>query len=622
MQNQIKARAYKPDPTITYADWARSYFYLEPGSRTPGKIDLSYTPYLIEPLECMSWTSPVQEEFDMKGIQLGWSTMNEIIVGGTVDYFLYPLIMYFGSDQMAMEYVKIRIEPSLENNPRLKGRVKDALDKKRNNTIGLKVVNGVALKFCGGKTEKAYRSFSAATVIFDDIDGFDRDIAGTEKRKGQGSPIDLGRNRTNARQGKYKLLVQGSPTDQETSLIYNNYKDTDKRMYHVVCPFCNHSQVIDFFRIHPESKKKNALHGLECESCNKFIPESKKHSIMQQKNGAGWKATAETENPFVIGRQISSAYSLLGYSWKQMVQDFKKAAHAKDIGNIEPLITFWNTKLGLPWEDQSGSKKQIKHSALYKAREDYQDVPANAAVITAGIDVQNNRIEVTVVANTEDEQRFFLEHYIIGGDPSIKYGLEGSVWNKLEEFLGKTYTNEWKTEQPILFSCLDMGYQSIQGSPFLTAMAEKGVPVVGVFGSSSKSKKKMFFSEPKENKYGVLQSEINVDMGKTLTHNQLKDMLDQNKQSMIHFNKHPSFTEEFFRQLTVEKWSDKLLCWVCPEHARNEATDTSNYALSAIKIFGEHGIKWKEFREWNKKGCKSLISSGKTFQTISAGVSA
>lgn len=602
-----------PDPTITYFDWAKDHYHLPPGSAYPGRINFALTPYLIEPLINFSWTSPVREEYWMKGIQIAASTLLDIVICGLVACFPCPLIMYHGSDAMALEYVKIRLEPLFESIPSLRGKIVDGYDRGKS-THGLKIFPGGTLKFTGGITEKAYRSFSAGIVLMDDVDSFPRDIGATERTKGQGNPIDLSRSRTNARQGKYKMGVSGSPTDTETSLIYEKFQQTDQRYYHVPCPSCGTLQPIDFWRIRFEKNAQDELisePAMECIHCNKLIPESKKFEIMQPENGARWIPTKETKDKRVVGRHLSSAYSLIGYDWVAMVKEFIHASRQQKRGNSRPLRTFYNTKLGIPWANEI-TQKTIKHTELYNNRENWERVPENGIIITAGVDIQAQRIEVLVVAHGEKANAYCLEYKVIGGNTLIGYGLDGSPFNELETYLQKTFTNFWGHEQPIMHTCIDMGFRSIIVSPFLVEMAETDLEITGVFGSSVKSKKKSFVGDSIANKYGISQREINVDEGKTLNHHRLLN-------GLIHFNKHPSFTDDFFRQLTVERWSEKDQRWTCADHARNEATDMLNYATAAMDIYSNSGnIDWDDFKKWNREGCP-VYGSG-NISVISEGV--
>lgn len=602
-----------PNPTLTFYEWAEKYFHLPPGSTSKGLINMQLVPYLKEPLENMSWTSPVLKEFWMKGIQIAASTGGEIVQQATVDYYPVPVACYYGTDDMAIEYVKRRVEPAFNDNPKLKGKLKDGYDKKGKSTLALKMFPGGWLKFMGSVSERNFREFSAAIILMDDCDSFIRDVGGTANRKGQGSPIKLATNRTSGRQGKYKIWVQGSPTDLATSLIWHEYKKTDKRKYHVKCPFCKHPQEIDFFRIKvdrdDEGKWLNEP-ALICEVCKERITEDHKFDMMQIKNGARWVATAKTNKPLIVGRHMSSAYSLLGYTWTDMLEDFFEASAELKKGNINDMVTFHNTKLGLPW-DENQTEKKIDHKKLFRKRETYV-VHEDAVIIMAGVDIQGNRIEILVLGFSESGHIYCIEHKIIGGNTTIEYGLPGSPYNDLEDFLKTTYKNTWGGDQPILHTCLDMGYHSITASPFLrdTEILE----ITGIFGSKSTVRTKTFISDPIKNKYNTKQREVNVNEGKTTLNNKLG-------LGLVHFSKHPSFTKDFMFQLTVETFDPKTGRWGNKSRSRNEGTDLLNYGFAAYHIYSNSGkIDWESFITWNKKGCKINSSSSKTFKIISEGI--
>jgi phage terminase large subunit GpA-like protein len=614
---QSLSEGIKPDPLINFAEWAETKFILPPGAVPPGLINLDFVPYLIEPLVNFSWSSPITEEYWMKGIQIAASTLFEIIIQATVDCFQCPIIAYYPSDSMAIEYVKTRIEPAFENNPIFKGKISDGYDRKGKSTHGLKIFPGGSIKFIGGISEKAYRTYSASMVFFDDIDSLPRNIAGTKNKngenKGQGSPITLGRGRTNAKQGKYKMGVSGSPTDEETSIIYEQYRTYDQRKYNVVCPFCGQLQIIDFWRIRPPKKTGLSGYHLECDACNKLIPENKKFWMMQIKNGAKWIPTKESNNSLIVSRHISSAYSLLGYTWERMFDEFTKANDAKKRGKIDLMIAFWNTKLGLPWADKIDNS--LDHRLLLKSKEDYNKIPEEAAILTAAVDVQGNRLEVLVVGHCENSHIYCIEHKIIGGSAFINYGLPGSPYNDLVKYLNIKYVNYAGHEQPILQVVIDMGFNSIIVSPFLRDIDELDIEwnIAGIFGGSGTSKKKTFVSDPIKNKYGVEQHEINVDEGKTIIYNKLKniDYDGKPKEKEIHFSFHPSFTDEFMRQLTAEVFNKKTRKWDTPSGRRNEALDLLNYNLAAFDIYTNGGnVDWADFKKWNKTGCMKQPLSG------------
>ena len=607
------ANGLRPEPILTYAEWAAERFYLPPAAKLQGVIDLSFVPYLIEPLEFMSWTSIIRQDFAMKGIQIAWTTGYEIIGHANVDMFRKPMIMYFGNAELASEFVKSRFKPGIENNPLLKGKIEDRFNKKDRDTLGLWMLpGGIPMKFTGGKTEKAYRTFTAAIIIMDDIDGFDRDVGArkgvriSDERKGQGSPIELALNRKNARFGDYKFSASGSPTDEETSLIWEHVKKHDLRYFRCKCPFCGQPQTLHFWRMRHPKKTKLKHVTLECARCNRLIPESLKFDMMQLKNGAYWSPSKESEDPTIVSRQISSAYSLLGYNWDQMYTEFLDASKEAKAGNLRKLITFYNTKLGIPWKNKP-LKKRIQHTKLYEKRENYKKVPKEALILTQAFDVQDDRIERLVCGFGENGDIFGIEYEKIYGDTLIEYGMPGSLYDRIEELAKLTYENEFGGKQPILQTVIDMGFRSIVVSPFLIQMANKDIPIAGIFGGTGRDKKKMFVSAPTMNKYGVMQWEINVDEGKTMIDRKLKT-------GLAHFSQHYSFNEQFFRGVTSEKYDEKKGGWEkTGTHARNEPFDLLNYTNAGICIYANNQpIDWESFRVWNQNGCANIFSTPET----------
>lgn len=619
-------RGLTPDPTLTFTDWARKHYMLPPGSATKGLIQLDRTPYMIDILDNLSWTeATIKEERILKGTQLGLTTVGQIVVEGTIDVFPCPVLMLFGSDDMAVEHVKLRVEPSIENNPRLRNKVRDSLDKRGKSTKRLKLFPGGSLKSAGGVSGKGFRHYTAGIVIIDDADTLKEDIGGTKKSAGEGHPFKLAKNRTDARNGRYKMLIQGTPTEENVSLIYPAFLETNQMEYFVNCPFCGHSQVIDFFQIKFEHKNWELKSDPELEcinpECKSRISERYKYQMMQPENGAIWKSLTKGTDKAIVGRRLPSTYSLLGYTWNDMAKDWLSACREEENGKLTSLITFFNTRLAKVWLTKK-NRIELKHSDLYESREEYTKVPKDAAVIVCGIDVQDNRIEITVAAFTESQHRYYLEHKIIGGDPWIDID-EGGPWIDLAQFLLKEYENDWGFKQPILQSAIDMGYCTENVGKFVIKAQNNGIDIEGIFGGhATRGRKKTFLSEPTVNKYGVPVREINVSEGKFITYNQLNT--EDTAKRLIHFNKHPSFSENFFKQLTVEKPNvsknqrgQTVITWECPDHARNEATDSVNYSLAAFEIFSEHGVNWEEFIEWNSKGCKhvqihenSIISEG------------
>lgn len=87
-----------------------------------------------------------------------------------------------------------------------------------------------------------------------------------------------------------------------------------------------------------------------------------------------------------------------------------------------------NTELGETWEEQG---EQVEDAALLNRRELYDaDVPEGVLVLTAGVDVQDDRFEVEVVGWGVGKESWGIRYQKIYGDM-----LKEQVWQDLDNFL-------------------------------------------------------------------------------------------------------------------------------------------------------------------------------------------
>jgi phage terminase large subunit GpA-like protein len=137
--------------------------------------------------------------------------------------------------------------------------------------------------------------------------------------------------------------------------------------------------------------------------------------------------------------------------------------------------------------------------------------------------------------------------------------------------------------------------------------------ITGVFGGTGRDKRKTFVSASIQNKYGQNQRELNVNEGKTLIDNHIKN-------GRVHFSKHPSFTEDFFRGLTAEQFNPDTQSWEKPDYAHNEPFDLINYNLATFYIYTDgRPVEWDDYKNWNKNGCNVIVEN-ETEGIVSKGI--
>jgi phage terminase large subunit GpA-like protein len=211
-------------------------------------------------------------------------------------------------------------------------------------------------------------------------------------------------------------------------------------------------------------------------------------------------------------------------------------------------------------------------------------VPAGALVLTAGIDMQQDRLEVEVVGWGLGEESWNVDYRVLWGDP-----LQGDVWDDLDALLAETWQHQGGAQLSISAACLDTGgsagmtqsaYEYARGKTGRKLFAVKGQPGWGRPIVTSPSRKG---SGQKARKVDLFA--VGVDEAKVVVTRRLG--IRSQGPGYCHF---PIDRDaEYFAQMTSEKLLTKyqrgfaLREWH-KTRPRNEAFDCRVYALAALKI--------------------------------------
>ena len=121
----------------------------------------------------------------------------------------------------------------------------------------------------------------------------------------------------------------------------------------------------------------------------------------------------------IIGFHISELYSPW-VRWPELVRGFFKAKRSP-----ETFKTWVNTSLGETWEEGG---ETVEADALLNRKEGWgDDAPEEVVVVTAGVDVQGDRLEVETKGWGVGEESWSLDYKTFFGDPA-----QGQVWQELD----------------------------------------------------------------------------------------------------------------------------------------------------------------------------------------------
>lgn len=571
----------KPDPVQVVSDWADQHRLLSgKASSEPGPWRTSRTPYLREPMDCLSANSPIERVVFMKGAQIGGTECGNNWLGYIIHQTPGPTLSVNPTVEMAKRNSKQRIEPLIEESPALRQLIKPARSKDSGNTILVKEFPGGILVMTGANSAAGLRSMPVRFLFLDEVDAFPGDV------EDEGDPVALAeaRTRTFARR---KIYIVSTPTVKGLSRIEREYEASDQRRYMVPCPLCGAFQWLKFSQLKwPHNEPDKAAY--ECEHCSQLFAEHHKTEMLA--NGY-WQAHAQGDGR-TAGFHISSLYSPLGWrSWAEIARAWLDAQ-----GSDASIKSFKNTELG---ETYVESGEAPEWHRLYDRREDYRTatVPMGGLFLTAGVDVQKDRLELEIVAWGRDRECWSVDYRVLQGDPA-----KADVWIALDAVLAESFTHENGVNLAILKLAIDTGYATQEVYDWVRrqqgdrVLAVKGVDRLGApLGAPSHMDVTV---EGKRKRRGLLVWPVGSSFAKSELYGCLrKDApTDEQKEQGIRypagFCHFPKYGEDYFKQLTAERLVTSKNKRGFPfrewrkERERNEALDCRVYARAAAASVG------------------------------------
>lgn len=500
----------------------------------------------------------------MSSAQIGKTEFLLNVIGYYIDYDPSPILLLQPTLQMSEAFSKDRLAPMLRDTPALKNSVKDPRARDSGNTLLHKTFPGGHITMAGANSPASLASRPIRIFLADEVDRYPIS-AGTE-----GDPLSLGGKRTTTFYNRKKIYTS-TPTIKGASRIEDAYEKSDKRRYHVPCPHCGKKSILKWSNIKWGKDEKGIFKPesvrIVCEECGGEWHDHQK--IRQMKKGGEWIA----ENPFkgTAGFHLNELYS----PWVKWADTVKSFYDSKD--DSEQLKTWTNTSLGETFEEAGD---QLDDTFLYARRETYNaDIPQDAAVLTMGVDVQKDRLELEVVGWGEGEESWNIDLQIISGDPT-----KPEVWGELTEMLGYEYEHESGNMLTVAATCIDSGYNTQIVYDYVRGQKNKGRRVYATKGVSGAGRPVVAQSRSNSKRKVDLYT-IGVDDAKTILAARLKIL--EHGPGYCHFPMERD--EEYFLQITAEKVITKFRRgfpyreWI-KTRARNEATDNRISAHAALKI--------------------------------------
>ncbi len=590
------ARAMLPPPPPDITRWCEDNIVFDERSPMPGPFRIERFPFLRDIHEVLSPEHPSREVTVRGSAQWGKTvSVLQPTIGAWHEYCPLDSLVVHPTQSAATEWVRNKWLPMRRQAPGLRAIFGDGSGANSDSLFNQETLdrNG-SLKVASAGSPADLTGTTRRLVIGDDVAKWeDTDM---------GDPEALMVSRASAFEDA-KIVRISTPLIAGTCRITKAFQRSDQRHFHVPCPHCSNMAPLtwDNFRASIDPERLQAAH-FTCESCGCAIDHGHKVAMVAQgrwvaHNPRGdhpgfhlWRAYVPQRDWASIAVEYAQVMG-----WNRMtVSEATEATIRKDV-EASTEQTFYNDVLGLPYEvaskgpDWQALRDRVEHAAP-GTNLPRGIVPGRGVILTAGVDCQQDRIEVHIVAFGPNFQRWAVDYTVI---PHFIGDDEGRA--ALNALLKATWRTQFGRRIALDMMAVDVG--TFETDVWDWAKTHQWSRVILVKGAATQNGPIMVPMKFERRSDGLaLKRQKRAFM---LNVSQLKGDFfgwlgkeDPIERGYVSFP--VGMGDEYYRQITSEvrvlrtsRSGVTSAAWVLVEPARrNEGLDTMNYAEAAARRKG------------------------------------
>lgn len=554
------------------SEWADSNRVIAQGaSPEPGRWRTDRTPYLKKIMDSVTDPS-VREVVMCSGVQLGKTELLLNVLCYYIQHEPSPILFVEPSEELARDIGRERIDTMIKASPALRplfGFTEDLKVKTGVLRADVKRFPGGFIKLASAASPTDLKSRPIRIVLCDEVD--------TYPPRSDGNAVDMAIGRaTNFSDAK--ILMTSSPGVLVSSEIWRRLGACARYEYRVPCPHCGEPFAWSWGHVKwdktPDGDSDPTTARLECPLCGGVVRDAGPAPYALLIKG-DWSLISGDPDAGRLGFHLPGLYS----PWKalgEIVAEWLAAVHARD---IDRLKTFVQDRLAEPWDNRPPAWHENSEP---QSRSRFEKEPDHSMLryLTAGVDVQRDRAEISVWGFGANMESWAVCHEVVTGDP-----LSRELWQRVHDFLLAPIQTRDGREGIIYAACVDSGDgYSTQAVYRFCAPLEKRriVAVKGVGGD-----RVPLISPP--TRTATLRSplyRLGVDRIKQVIYDRLN--IPTVGPGYVHIPE--ELSDEFWSQLTAEspetivERGQQVTRWK-KHRERNEALDCAVYALAAYELF-------------------------------------
>lgn len=569
--------------TLKVSDLAEKKRVFPKGAPFEGPWINERAPYLVEFMDDVCESSPIEVSVCMKGHQLFYTGAIESCIMYIIDNAPGPILYTAANDSIGKEWSETRFDTMIEQcgmQHLIFSQTTKRGSKKTGDKTFLKEYPGGRIKIAGYGSTAAFRSMSYRYYFGDDIDEASLDL------KKQGNSLEQAEGRTSAYKAKRKIVLFSTPIELDLSNVYYAYLLGDQRKYFVPCPYCGFMQELEFKYLKYDRDKSGMLNVdsvcYECQGCDEHFYNYHK-TEMYSSGRCEWRPTAKAKRANYRSRQMSCLYSPPGMiTWADIVQKYIDAIESNDPGKMKTFETLY---LGWPYQEK-GEAPEFHVVRSHRSNYQSKTVPSEVLFLTLGADVQGDRLELEICGHGRKYKTWSIDYVVIPGDTKI---VTRGAWPKFREMFldGQfVYDNEKGRYAPQM-AFIDSNYRTDIVVEFCETISGL-FPVIGKDKFSNPQKKFQINQLPGSNLMSVM---IATDYHKDMVYNSLRTECLPGHDTPVNYPEFPyNYNDKYFKMLNAEYKRPKRKGnkidyeYYCPLGKPNEALDCRVYNIAAREV--------------------------------------
>lgn len=450
---EVLAAAIRPTPPVDLVSWTEKNIIFGANEPQPGPYRFDNFPFFRRILEVLSPEHPARVIAIRKSAQIGGTVLGDAFLLGLLD--LSPALSMCVQPTLPQgrAWVNNKIKPKLRNSPGLQRILSfdNPKDAKATELMFERIDARGGVIVTGANSAASLSQHTVKNQLQDDLAKWQNNEAG--------DPETQADSRSQAYEDA-KILKISTPMEVGNCRISAAFEKGAQEHYHVPCPHCTTLQPLEWAWMQrnidaalSEGRPPVAGAFFTCQGCSEPIEEKHRSWMVDPANGAVWVPHNPGAPASHYSAHIWAAYAPLT-SWARIAE-----AYATAKGDQAKERAFLNDTAGLP-------VKVAGEAPDFQALHDRGEASTLARrgrvapghyFLFAGVDVQENRVEVGVWAFGPNLRRQPVDHIVIAG--GIAGPQAADVKAQLDKLLLQSWGDFWGKPLHIRHLAIDVGFE-------------------------------------------------------------------------------------------------------------------------------------------------------------------